>query len=84
MTVFPHSPVIDSVPDEGLLKEWADEALNAFFKVIVDKLDDVYPGSRTYGDVGPFEALERERIALKWVRSFATNNTAVQAASEEV
>lgn len=81
-TIFPHSPVMDSVPGEGDIVDLANEALNAFFKVVVDKLDDWYPGSKTWGDIDPMESISQEEIAKRWIRSFAINNTAVGAATE--
>jgi hypothetical protein len=80
---FPHSPVIDSTPTDDDLREWADEALDAFFGVVVRKLDDLYPGSQTFGDIDPLASVQMDRVAREWILSFATNNSAVAAANAE-
>ena len=80
---FPVSPVIDSVVDEGLLKEIRDEAVNAFFKVIVDRLNDLYPGSTTYGDIDPLMSMHIDHVAMEWLAMFAINNTAVQEVNDD-
>ena len=81
---FPRSPVIDSEITQGDLKELANDALNAFFKVVSDKLNDWYPGTRTTGDAGPGEVFDRERIAVAWIKSHAMNNDAVAEANPEL
>lgn len=83
MTVFPHSPVIDAAPDEALLKEIADQALNAFFAVVCMRLDDLYPDGHTTGDVWPHEAVERENVAVEWIKSHALNHPAISRATEK-
>lgn len=81
--VFPFSPSLDSEIKPGDLEELANDALNAFFKVVSDKLDDWYPGTHTFGDAGPGEVFDRERIALAWIKSHAMNNDAVYLRNEE-
>ncbi len=80
---FPYSPTLDGFPvDEisgDLIRDIAEEARQAFFKVVCDRLDDLYPGSKTYGDESPGEMSERDAIAYNWVMSHAWNNSAVQA-----
>lgn len=83
MTTFPQSSVIDAAPDEALLAEIADEALNAFFAVVCTRLDDLYPESHTSGDVDPLESVDRERIALRWIHSHALNNATIAAANDD-
>lgn len=81
MIIFPHSPVMDAAPDDALITDIRDEALNAFFAVVAGRLDDLYPGTRTTGDVDPLEMVHREGIADGWVRSMSLNNDAVAAAN---
>lgn len=83
MPIFPHSPTIDSVVDTGILEDIRDEAVNAFFKVVADRLNDYYPGSTTHGDIDPLTSFHIDGVAMEWLLMFAENNTAVQAATEQ-
>jgi hypothetical protein len=79
---FPTSPSIDAVPADDVIAEIADEALKAFFKVVCDRIDDLYPDGETTGDVDPGELRSRMTIAEQWVCSHALNHPAVAAANE--
>ncbi len=81
--LYPHSPTIDAAVDGGIIDDIATEARNAFFAVVVERFNDYYPGSTTYGDEDPGESIDRDRIARTWVESFAWNNSAVQEYAEE-
>lgn len=78
--VFPHSPANDGPVDDAMLADIREEALNAFFKVVADRLDDLYPGSRTVGDIDPLFARHLEEVDT-WIRAFALNNSAVATAT---
>jgi hypothetical protein len=56
----------------------AEDAMQAGFKVICDRLSEATDGAHTWGDVDP---LESRRIDLEfrgWVRMMAENNEAIQ------
>lgn len=77
MTKFPKSTVLDATPDERAIREIAEDALQAFFTVVCERLDDLYPEGKTTGDVDPLEHFDRERIAVQWVHSHALNHPTI-------
>ncbi len=87
--LFPKSRIADfddadqyDVTDDTIL-DIAEEARQAFFKVVCDRIKDLYPDSEMFGDETPGEMYDRDSIAFDWVMEHATNSMAVQEYEEE-
>ncbi len=84
MTVhFPTSPVIDAPVDDAIVADIAEEALQAFFSVVVARFDDYYPCGKTTGDMDPLYSRNVDKTAREWVLHHAMNHPAIQDANED-
>lgn len=87
--LFPKSRIADFAPDDqydvthDTIIDIAEEARQAFFKVVVDRIKDLYPDAEMYGDETPGKMYARNQIAFDWVMEHARNSEAVQAYEEE-
>ncbi len=61
----------------------AEEALQAFYASVAGRLNDLYAGSDTTGDMDPLAEMDRQKIAVDWVERFAWNNSAIFAYNEQ-
>ncbi len=82
--LYPNSPVIDSPVGVEEITAITEAAKQAFFAQVASDLNDLYPGSKTWGDLAPEEVASIDQIARGWVNSFALNNSAVQEYENEV
>lgn len=81
MTITPlHEAFV--LPAEIDVPSIADEACNAAFKLIADRIDEAI-GDRTSGDFMPGEVVWLEDIFATFVRAMALNNPTVSAMQPE-
>ncbi len=82
--LYPNSPATDSPVGHDEITAITEAATQAFFAQVAQDLADLYPESKTFGDLAPEEVASIDRIARGWVNSFALNNSAVQEYEAEV
>ncbi len=82
--LFPKSRIAGFADDDqyevthDTILDIAEEARQAFFKVVCDRIKDLYPDSQMWGDETPGEMYQRDQIAFDWVMEHARNSEAVQ------
>lgn len=81
--VWPESLVLEDAPSQADLEALAEDALQAFFTVVCERLDEWYAPAKTWGDETPSEYGQRHEMALRWIEAHATNNAIVATANDE-
>ncbi len=66
-----------------VIADIAEEARQAFYRSVRDRLTDLYPDSETTGDIDPFADHAGNKTAVEWVERYAWNNSAVAAYNEQ-